>query len=96
MTYLNKNYMYIIIVAANNKNDIFSIGVHHHFCQMVAICLVLPIKRSPDDCLMPVRCPTRHLSTPTRHVSDRYHIYSRLLPYAHQKYNVPYVDQMFT
>ncbi len=32
---------------------------------------------SGAPCQMPARCPTRHLSTPTRHLSDKYHIYTR-------------------
>ena len=32
------------------------------------------------DCQMPVRCPIRRLSTPTRHLSFKYHIYTRHIP----------------
>ncbi len=45
---------------------------------------------------MLVRCSTRHLLTPTRHLSDKYHIYNRNVPYAHHihVYTVPYVHQI--
>ncbi len=45
---------------------------------------------------MSVRCPTRNLSTPTRHLSYMYDIYTRHVPYVHQTYTVPYVHQMPT
>ena len=61
------------------------------FHQRIAICLVL--RWSPYTI---VRCHTRHLSTRTRHLSDKYHIYTRHVPYTQKTYTVPYVHQMFT
>ncbi len=67
------------IGSSNLRSDIL-----HRFRQTVAICLVLPVKWLTDDCQMLARCPTRHLSTPTRHLSDKYHIYTRHIPYIWQ------------
>ena len=37
---------------------------------------------------MPARCATRHLWTLTRHLSDKYHIYTRhIIPHVHQTYH---------
>ncbi len=64
------------------------ISVHHRFYQTVVICLVLPVRWSPDNYQMPVRCPTRYLLTPTGHLSHKYHKHTRYVPYAHQTYTV--------
>ena len=54
-----------------NKNISWWGGVTN--ANPIVICLVLPVRWSLDHCQMPVRCPTRHLS-------DKFHIYTRHVP----------------
>ncbi len=51
--------------------------VHHRSRQTPDRCLVLPVRWLSDNCQVPVRCPTRHLS-------DIYHMYTRHIPDIHQ------------
>ncbi len=69
-----------ILITTSNSH------IHHLSRQTPAICLVLPVRWLSDNCKVPARCPTRHLSTPDRHLSDKYHTYTRHIPYAHQTY----------
>ncbi len=68
----------------------YFLGLHHRFNQAVACwwsrvvwCSFMSLT---DNRQTIVRGPTRHLSTPTRHLSDKYHIYIRHVPHAHQTY----------
>ena len=97
--YIRKYVNYRSMIEWTDKcslSEIINYSILHLFRQRVAICLVLPVRKLPDNCQMPVRCPTRHMSSPIRHLSDKYHLYTRHVPHAHQTYTVPDVHQTYT